>query len=67
MMDNSPSDPLWRRVEDSAVRLVMNSWATVRAGGEPLVEAGMAKMVVGGRGCSGLRARWRKRSPGIRC
>ena len=67
MVGNFPSDSLWRRVEDSVVRLVTNSWATVRSGGEPLVEAGMAKMVVGVRGCSGLRARWRKRSPGIRC
>ncbi len=53
MVGNFPSDSLWRRVEDSAVRLVTQSWATARAGGEPLVEAGMAKMVAGVRDCRG--------------
>ena len=53
MVGNFPSDSLWRRVEDSAVRLVTKSWATVRAGGEPFVEAGMAKMVAGVRDWSG--------------
>ena len=66
MVGDFPSDPLWRRVEDSAVRLVTNSWATVRAGGESLAEARMAKMFVGGRSCPGLCARWRKKEPGYR-
>ena len=67
MVDSFPSDPLWRCVEISAVRLVTGSRATVRAGGEPLTEAGMAKMGMGGCRRSGMRARWWKSSSGTRC